>query len=296
MMGDFHGLATRIIGNQYLRLEFLAEAGPRIVRLFVAESDENQLAEMPDIKWETPYGEYFVRGGHRLWHAPEAYPRSYIPDNNGLMVQETAAGVRLCQPAEADTGIRKSIEVRLHADKPALTLVHELRNDGLWPVELAPWAITQLRLGGVAVLPQQVESLDKDGLLPNRHLVLWPYTHWRDPRLQVGDEYLLIQAQVQSAPCKVGCFNRRGWMGYLRQGVFFCKRFEPQTDRPHPDLGCNVEVYCNHRFVEMETLAPLCHLESGQSTIHVETWEFYTGLDVPQTLEGVQALVRTINL
>ena len=296
MMGDFHGLATRIIGNQYLRLEFLAEAGPRIVRLFVAESDENQLAEMPDVKWETPYGEYFVRGGHRLWHAPEAYPRSYIPDNSGLVVQETAAGVRLCQPAEADTGIRKSIEVRLHADKPALTLVHELRNDGLWPVELAPWAITQLRLDGVAVLPQQVESLDKDGLLPNRHLVLWPYTHWHDPRLQVGDDYLLIQAQPQPAPCKVGCFNRRGWAGYLRQGVFFCKRFEPLADQPHPDLGCNVEVYCNHRFVELETLAPLCRLEPGQSTTHVETWEFYTGLDVPQTLEGVQALVRTLNL
>ena len=295
-MGDFHGLATRIIGNQYLRLEFLAEAGPRIVRLFVAESDENQLAEMPDVKWETPYGEYFVRGGHRLWHAPEAYPRSYIPDNSGLVVQETAAGVRLCQPAEADTGIRKSIEVRLHADKPALTLVHELRNDGLWPVELAPWAITQLRLGGVAVLPQQVEPLDKDGLLPNRHLVLWPYTHWHDPRLQVGDEYLLIQAQPQPDPCKVGCFNRRGWAGYLRQGVFFCKRFEPLADQPHPDLGCNVEVYCNHRFVELETLAPLCRLEPGQSTTHVETWEFYTGLDVPQTLEGVQALVRTLNL
>ena len=295
-MGDFHGLATRIIGNQYLRLEFLAEAGPRIVRLFVAESDENQLAEMPDVKWETPYGEYFVRGGHRLWHAPEAYPRSYIPDNSGLVVQETAAGVRLCQPAEADTGIRKSIEVRLHADKPALTLVHELRNDGLWPVELAPWAITQLRLGGVAVLPQQIESLDKDGLLPNRHLVLWPYTHWHDPRLQVGDEYLLIQAQPQPDPCKVGCFNRRGWAGYLRQGVFFCKRFEPLADQPHPDLGCNVEVYCNHRFVELETLAPLCRLEPGQSTTHVETWEFYTGLDVPQTLEGVQALVRTLNL
>jgi hypothetical protein len=295
-MGDFHGLATRIIGNQYLRLEFLTEAGPRIVRLFVAESDENQLAELPDFKWETSYGEYFVHGGHRLWHAPEAYPRSYMPDDNGLAVQETAAGVRLCQPTEVGTGIRKSIEVRLHADKPALTLIHELQNDGQWPVELAPWAITQLRLGGVAVLPQQVEPLDKDGLLPNRHLVLWPYTHWHDPRLQVQDDYLLIQAQVQPDPCKIGYFNRWGWVGYLRQGIFFCKRFEPQADQPHPDWGCNVEVYCNDRFLELETLAPLCRLEPGQSTTHVETWVVYTGLDVTQTLEGVQALVRTLNL
>lgn len=295
-MGDFYGLPTRSISNQHLRLEFLAEAGPRIVRLFLAGSDENQLVELPNLKWETPYGDFFVRGGHRLWHAPEATPRTYVLDNEGLEVKETAEGVLLCQPTEVATGIRKSIEIRLQADRPALTLHHRLQNDGLWPVELAPWAITQLPLGGVVVLPQQVGPLDTDGLLPNRHLVLWPYTRWNDTRLQPHDDYVLVQAQAQSFPCKVGYFNRQGWAGYLRQGVFFCKRFEPLAERPHPDWGCNVEVYCYNEFAELETLAPLCCLEPGQSVMHVETWEFHSGVDAPQTLGGMRALVKALGL
>jgi len=64
--GDFHGLPTRSIGNQHLRIEFLAEAGPRIVRLFVGGGDDNLLAELPEVKMETPYGDYSLYGGHRL--------------------------------------------------------------------------------------------------------------------------------------------------------------------------------------------------------------------------------------
>ncbi|MGH8629706.1 MAG: hypothetical protein ACREU7_02930, partial [Burkholderiales bacterium] len=130
--GDFHGLPTRMIRGEHVRVEFLAEAGPRIVRLFLARSDENLLAELPDFKFETPYGHYFFRGGHRLWHAPESFPRTYFPDNEGLAIDERPGGVRLTGPVESATGVRKRIEIHLHADQPALTLRHELANDGVW--------------------------------------------------------------------------------------------------------------------------------------------------------------------
>jgi hypothetical protein len=223
-------------------------------------------------------------------------PRTYVPDDDGLKVEETDGGVRLCQPTEAPTGIRKSVEIRLHAGRPALTLQHRLHNDGLWPVELAPWAITQLPLGGVAVSPQGGDPANTNGLLPDRHLALWPYTRWSDPRLHLGDDYLLLETQAQLPPCKVGLMNHQGWIGYLRGGVFFCKRFEPQPDRTHPDRGCNVELYCNDLFVELETLAPLCRLSPGQSVTHAETWELYAGVDVPLTLDGVRDLVQRLGL
>ncbi len=293
--GDFHGLTTYVVGSAHLRLECLAEAGPRIVRLFLAGSEENQLAEVPAFSWETPYGTYFPRGGHRLWHAPEA-SRSYVPDDQGLEVEELTDGVRLSQPTEAPTGIRKTLEIHLHRDRPALTLHHQLRNEGPWPVELSPWAITQVPLGGVAVLPQQIEPLDEAGVQPNRHLVLWPYASWHDSRLQLHDDCVLITGLSQMPPLKLGCMNRRGWIGYWRQGLFFCKRFEPQPDLPHPDFGCNSEVYCGDLFLEIETLAPLTHLAPGQSTAHVETWEFYAGLDGPSTWAGVQDLVGALGL
>lgn len=295
-MADFHGLPVRSIGNQHLTLDYLAEAGPRIVRLFLAGSSDNQLVELPEARIETPEGPYFIRGGHRLWHAPEAMPRSYLPDNSGLQVEERAGGVRLVQPTETATGIRKSIDVQLHDDRPAVTLVHELRNEGIWPVELAPWAITQLPLGGVAILPQQVGPLDAAGLLPNRLLVLWPYTQWEDPRLQPGDDYILMQAQAIMPPCKVGYQNRHGWIAYLRNGVLFQKRFDPRVALPHPDYGCNAEFYCCDAFIEMETVAPLARLEPGEAVTHTETWELYRGVDVPQTIAGVRSMVKELGL
>ena len=296
MTGDFYGLATRIICNQHLRLEFLADAGPRIVRLMLARSDENLLAEVPDIHWTTPYGEYYLRGGHRLWHAPEAVPRSSVPDNDGLTIEERDDAVRLAQPAEPVTAIRKSIEIRLHDDRPAVTVCHELLNGGAWAVELAPWAITQLPLGGVAILPQPTEPMDSDGVMPNRHLVLWPYTRWQDSRLRLGDEHVLIEARPEPSVFKIGYMNHHGWVGYLRAGVLFVKRFQPQPRAWHADLGCNAEVYCSDRFIELETLGPLCRLEPGQSVMHVETWELFAGLGALQTMDDAKTILSRLNL
>ena len=294
--GDYYGLPTCSISNTHLRLEFLAKAGPRLVRLFLGESRENQLAEAPNFSMDTPYGVYHFYGGHRLWHGPEAFPRSYIPDDSGLTVEELADGVRLTQPAEAPTGIAKSIDVYLDPSRAALKLVHTLRNDGLWAVELTPWGITQLPLGGLAVLPMPGNPPKQSALLPDRNLALWHFTHWTDPRLSFQDDYLLIQAQPLMPPCKIGFLSRAGWIGYLRQGVFFRKSFEPEPQATHTDLSCNVEIFCNDELIELETLAPLRRLEPGSTVSQTEWWEFTTGVDVPMTLEGVRSLANTLNL
>jgi len=294
MSSGFHGLPTRSISSAHIRLEFLAEAGPRVVRLFVNGSDENLLAELPDVKWATPYGDYRIYGGHRLWHAPEGMPRSYIPDNEGLIVEDITDGVRLSHPAEIATGIRKRIEIHLHVDRPAVTLRHQLVNEGKSPIECAPWAITQLQLGGVAIMPQPAGALDADGLLPNRHLALWPYARWRDDRLHLDDDLILVQGRAQLPPLKIGCFDHHGWIAYLREGVLFVKRFRPRAGEPHPDFNCNVEVYCDDRVVELETLAPLRRLEPGQSATHVETWEARVGIDAPPTPDGARAAMSIL--
>jgi hypothetical protein len=295
-MTHFYGLPTRLICSRYLKVEYLAEAGPRLVRLCLRQpaNAENLLAETPHVSWPTPYGDYHLRGGHRLWHAPEAAGRSSIPDSTGLEVVELADGVRLCQPTEPDTGIRKSVEVHLHPDRPALTLKHCLLNDGLWPVELAPWAITQLALGGVAILPQPTAPLDLHGLQPNRNLILWPYTRSADARLELHDDFWLVHGRPQLPPCKIGYLNQRGWAGYLLHKTLFIKRFGSEVQRPYPDWGCNVEVYCNDVCLELETLAPLSRLAPGQSATHVEQWEFLTDIETLPTHQGIQELVTQL--
>ena len=294
MSNDFHGLPTRSLANNHLTLDYLAEAGPRIVRLFLAGSHTNLLAESPDMSWDTPSGIYRLHGGHRLWHAPEAFPRTYLPDDSGLEIDVFDDGVRLRQPVEEPTGVQKAMELRLHADRPALTVQHSLHNTGQWPIELAPWAITQVPLGGVAVLPQQAPVLSQH--LPSRQLNLWWYTHLRDPRLRLDDDFILVDGLAHDHDFKIGYFNHAGWMGYLLGDVFFLKRFQPQPDQPHPDQHSNCEVYVWNRFLELETLGPLVRLEPGAATTHVETWEFYPGVQAAQTVEGVRSLIRDLGI
>ncbi len=294
MTPDFHGYPTRSLANQHLRIDYLAEAGPRLVRLSLVGSDTNLLAEAPDLSWETPFGEFHLYGGHRLWHAPEAFPRTYLPDNDGLTVDAFEGGVRLRQPTERATGIQKSMELRLDPDRPALTVQHSLHNVGLWPVQLAPWAITQVPLGGVAVLPQQAPVPSQ--YLPTRQLTLWSYAKVRDARLRLDDDLVLVDGQVGEQPFKIGYFNHAGWMGYLLGDVFFVKRFTSLPGLPYPDMGCNCEVYVWNRFLEVETLGPLTTLEPGAAIVHVEMWELHHVSGVEPGIDGVRTMVAALGL
>ncbi len=294
MTTHFYGLPTRSLENDQLRVDYLLEAGPRLVRLILAGSTENLLAEVPHVHWPTPWGEYYLRGGHRVALAPEALELSYVPDDDGLVIEDVPGGVRLIRPMEIGSGVSKSIEIQLHPDRPALTLRHAVCNERSEPIAIAAWAITQLPVGGLAAAPLRTTSA-MNHHQPDRQLVLWPYTSWQDARLFVDDDYVWIKAQPASNEFKVGLLAR-GWLGYLRSGVFFLKRFDPQLDLPHPDLNTNAQVYCNQSHIELESLAPLTLVEPGQSSVHLETWEIYRAEDVPPTIEGLGELIRSLRL
>lgn len=292
---DFHGYPVRRLENKYLYVDYLKEAGPRLVRLGVAGSVENLFVEIPNNIQPTPYGDFHFFGGHRLWHAPEALPRSYLPDNEGLAVQDLPGGVRLTQPVEPGSGLRKAMALSLAADAARLIIQHSLTNEGMWPVECAPWAITQLKLGGTAIIPQQ-RDVPAAQLLPDRRLTIWNYTRLQDPRLHLGDDLILIDGAPSLPPCKVGTLNPRGWAAYLTGEVLLLKRFEHQPQAAHVDFGCDTEVFVNDQFIELETLGPLVLLQPGETTTHTETWELYTGIKTGRSIEGIRAMVKSLGL
>ncbi|GAB4492150.1 MAG: hypothetical protein OHK0031_15170 [Anaerolineales bacterium] len=272
-------LPTHILQNRFVRLEVMRDA-PRILR-FSAFGGQNLFADLGDFAIPTAYGDFFLRGGHRLWHAPEAMPRTYLPDSSAALT-EIPGGMRLDCPPEPWTQIAKSLELTLNPDRAQVLLRHELRNDGPWPLELAPWALTMFRLGGVGIFPQAQGRVDEAGLLPNRQITLWPYTRLGDPRLTLRDDFLLLRADPvspQSSPVKLGYFNPHGWMAYWLDGVLFVKRFAPRPGAPFPDGGCNTESYANHQFIELESLGALTRLEPGASLEHFESWEVYPALE-----------------
>ena len=290
-MSDFHGQPVLHLSSEYLELDCLAEAGPRIVRLRYKGSD-NLLADVPELSVPTANGPYRFWGGHRLWFAPESMPRSYIPDADGLVASQLPDGVALQGKPEPIAGIRKRVEIRLDRSQPRVVLTHTLTNEGLWEVELAPWALTMMRLGGTAILPNRPEAQAANELLPNRHYSLWRYSHIDDPRLTLHDDFIVVRAMEDMAPFKIGTFNAAGWLAYWSGGVLFRKSYEVHPGLPYPDHDCNAEVYCDKYVIELESLAPLTRLAPGASVSHTETWQLYDSLEQDFLSDKMVELVR----
>lgn len=266
----FHGRPSLRVEGLAAWVEVLAASGPRIVGLGVT-GGPNVLAETPDAGWETPYGRYELVGGHRLWFAPEDPERVAVPDQDGLVVERLADGLRLVGAIEPATGLVRTIDVSLLPAHPVIDVRHELRNGGSEPLEIAPWSITQLPLGGRVLLPQ-LRAASGHRVRPNRNLVLWPYASWEDPRIHLRDGLVAVDA-IGGDELKLGCLDEPGWVAYVRDGAALVRRFEPAAGEAHPDLGCNVETYCGPRFLELEVLGPLRVLEPGATAELHERWE-----------------------
>jgi len=289
---DFFGYDCYTLANQTLKLLVTRSVGPRILFLGFVEG-ENLLAELPDFVTDCPgRGVFHFYGGHRLWHAPEEPSRTYLPDDFPVEIAPLENGVVVTQNTEIQTGLQKSLEICLSDGTAQVVITHRLTNHGLWPVTCAPWAITQLKTGGLAILPQTRENT---GVLPNRSLVLWPYTNMTNPNVQWGRNHILVSATMD-APFKVGFPNPRGWLAYWLNETLFVKHAEYQERAEYYDFGSSSECYCNNEFLELETLAPIGTIAPGATASHAETWNLYNNIDRPHNEKDVQFLVEKLGL
>jgi hypothetical protein len=260
------------LGNSRLEAVATTDVGPRIVS-FGLPGGPNILGAFASDLGQTGGDAFRFYGGHRLQYSPEVPERIYAPDNVPVAVELRADGVRLTRLVETHTGVRRSIALRLAADR--LELTHTLENLGLWPVELAPWALTIMAAGGVGIAPL-ASGASYDSLLPDRALALWPYTRMDDPRLHWGREYVTLRQDANLPQrIKFGLTTSPGWLAYLHSGSLFLKTFEPQAGAPYPDHGCQVELFADGTILELETLGPLVTLPPGTSVSHVEQWHLF---------------------
>jgi hypothetical protein len=145
-------------------------------------------------------------------------------------------------------------------------------------------------LGGIAILPQP----DSNGLLPNRHVVFWPYSQISDARLEFHDDLILVHGRAASQALKIGHYNSPGYIAYLLDRLLFVKRFSVDAMPKYPDMGCNAEAYVKDACVELETLGPLVRLKRGGFVTYEETWEV-TVVDYPMTLQGARAIRQKLS-
>ena len=293
---QYTGYECAKIENEVLSLWVTTNVGPRVIGLELGSSG-NLFAELPGMAIECPgAGEYLLRGGHRLWQAPENPGITYLPDDKPVSVSETAQGLSFVQPVESETGIEKSLQISLPDQQARVVVEHQLTNYADKPVELAAWAITQLKPGGTAILPQTSEKADRYGLLPNRQIALWPYTVTNSGHITWGDRYIFIHAGMVEGALKLGFPNPVGWIGYLREQTLFIKQADFFPEKDYYDLRSSSETYCNPSFLELETLGPRTKLEPGQSLAHQETWMIYDQVDIEISENAIQEVVAKLRL
>ena len=279
---EFGGWANCLrIANEHAELIVTLDVGPRIISYQHLPGGKNVLKTNAEELGTSGEDHFVARGGHRFWLSPET-ERTYLPDNVPVIAEALPDGVRI---EGAVGGIRKELTITLAAETSAVTLSHRATNLGAEPAELATWGITVMEPGGLEIIPRPALGEHPRDLLPDRVLVLWPYTDSSDERWRWGREFITLRQTPHSPPAKLGLRHRQGWVGYLMRSALFIKTVAFEEGAAYPDFGCNFETFTNSQMLSIETLSPLRTLAPGESAGHTEGWRLFGSLPEPGSLK-----------
>ena len=275
-----------VLANNEVELLITLDVGPRIISyrhqggLNVFKTFDDQLGTSGEADWQ-------IRGGHRLWMAPET-TLSYFPDNQPVsftLMDENHVCLRT--PAEAESGIEKEIEIILDKKTSSVTLNHSISATKDMSSGIAPWGLTVLKAGGKAIIPMPPRNLHPNDLpategnagrdigldlLPNRKMSLWAYTNLTDPRFNWCADRLEISQDANMPSTKLGFLHQLQSAHYEVEGYRFSKTIDYHQDATYPDGNCNLEIFTDGEMLELESLAPLVTLNKGDRIVHTENW------------------------
>ena len=111
------------------------DVGPRVMRYgFVG--GQNLFVEIEDQLGKSGESCWAMRGGHRLWVAPEVMPDTYALDNGPVKATILDGTISLLQPVEPETGLQK--QMVLAYDPSGVAVTHRIANGGKQSRRLAP--------------------------------------------------------------------------------------------------------------------------------------------------------------
>jgi hypothetical protein len=261
------------VSNGEVELVMTGDVGPRVMHYGFA-GGQNFFKEFDDQMGKTGEPEWQPRGGHRLWIAPEDPIKTYAPDNGPVTIEVTGDVISATGAVEPLTGVSKKMIVKMAPTGTAVEVLHEIRNAGAAPLELAPWILTMFATGGAGIHSFPPRGTHPEDLAPTNPLVMWAFTHLDDPRWRLSRKYLVLRQEPDNTnPQKLGTYNRHTWGGYLLNEELFVKRYEAIADpAAYPDFGCTFETFTNQAFLELETLGPMTTLAPGAAVSHIERW------------------------
>jgi hypothetical protein len=271
----FHQLQTGVLENETIRLEYHTEQSLRIIRCIYKPTGKNLFAETPDFSFPTSYGKYTLRGGHRLWVSPETWDLTYAEENPIIQCGAGRNQLSLKQVGLAPAKISKEIHIDLDPATPVVQVKQIVRNDSDTDIEIAAWGLSMMAPGGSVIVPVRNQESARTGLLPDRALILWPYASLNDRRLDLQDDSIMLHSNTTDDPFKLGLRSPLARLVYLKDGIAFEKHTYFDSQAAYPDFGCNLEVYTNQNFVELEVLSGIQKVAPGGEIELREEWKVY---------------------
>jgi hypothetical protein len=263
------------ITNGEIEAIVTSDVGPRIIR-FAFVGSQNLFKEFADQLGKSSEEKFQLRGGHRVWKAPEDPVATWAPDNVPVEIQITPTGIIAREPVEPLTQLQKEIEVHMAESGAQMTVINRISNRGLFPLRFSAWALTMMAPGGVAVSGFPPRGRHPINLEATNPLVMWAYTNLADPRWKFTKKYLTLRQDPNNADAqKLGLFNPDTWGAYLLNGEAFLKRTKADPAKAYPDFGCSFETFTNNEFLEIETLGPMTDVRPGQTVEHTELWALF---------------------
>ncbi len=274
---DKYGECVNISNGQVVLLVPL-EFGPRIMQFSLA-GGRNVFCEDDTMKMPVGDKEWKLRGGHRLWHSPEVFPRTYEPDSP-VRLRKLKNGIRITAEPDPMTQITKEMDIFVRPDTSNVDVTHRIFNMGVWPIKLGVWALSAMDVGGVEIVPlPDRKKHESDLFTAYCNLSLWSYTKMNDKRFSIGEKYMMLrQASEVEGNFKIGISNEQGWAAYINKGDLFVKRFDVCPGAEYTDRGVNYETYTNKIMLEMESLSPYLQVSPGCSVEHAESWSLTGGV------------------
>jgi hypothetical protein len=274
------------VSNGEVELVVTSDVGPRIIR-FGFVGGQNVFKEFTEQMGKSGEEKFQLRGGDRVWKAPEDPIATWAPDNVAVEIILTANGLIARAPVEPLTNLQKEIEVSMAGSGTEVIVVHRIANHSLFPLEYSAWSLTMMAPGGIAITGFPPRGKHPANLEATNPLVMWAYTNLTDTRWVFTKKYIALKQDPNNSEAqKIGMFNSDTWGAYVLNGEAFIKRSHADGAEKHPDFGSSFEEFTNNEFLEIETLGPLTKVPVGKTAEQAEHWSLHRNVRLTELTDG----------
>lgn len=204
--------------------------------------------------------------GSTLWLSPEGKWKGHGALDNGAYTLQSKDSEVLSLASEQDSvrGFQVFKKFQISKVDTSITIKYTIKNISDGVQEVAPWEVTRVPTGGLALVPKRTDS---DLPRPNK---VYPLPLTKDVSGTIWYPY----DSDTTSPQKFFMDGGDGWMAYVKDGILFIKTFPVIGKNDSAPGESNVELYVNKEktYVELENQGSYQNLEKNESLDYEVKW------------------------